>query len=403
MMQKTLFNEAKNFFQVFDKKGDLITGVKVPGCVSFLGDVFSYNKGKILSTPIDKSVIVLAQKRREGDRTVHFYSQKYDEKIKISLNEPQFREEHGWVNFMAGTLFMLEGTSKKVSGMNVYIDNKIPDLFNAGNTEAMEVGIINVSQKFGDWTLNGIEIAEICSEGEKKYIGREKNIQKYIPLIFGKKGEVTYFNLLNNENENLKINLNNYCFMIFSSGIKKRQIEEKIKKIFGEVQSALSIINKTDPKIEGLHNLTMEQFDEFRSELTISQRKRCAYFISENERVEKAREVLKRGNMDEFINIINESEKNIKNRLEIIDEENEILINIIQDIPEVKAVRLINFGADGSVISIVEKDKIEQIENKVKKTFLTSTGLDLDTEIFNLNNEIEEFNINIEEFTKSEN
>ncbi len=398
MTQKLMFNEVKNFFQVFEKKGDLITGVKVPGSVQILGDIFAYNKGKIISGVIDKSVLVLAQKRKEGDRIVNFYSQKYDEKIRISLNEPQFKEENGWANFMSGVLFMLEGLSKKVSGMNVYIDNKISDLFNANSNEALEIGIIDISQKFSDWTLTELEIAEVCIESEKKFLAKEKYISKYIPAIIAKKDNLVYYDYLNKNAENVKIDLNNLCFVVFSSGIKKKQQEEKVNQIFLEIKEAVEILNRVDHRIEGLHNLNIEQFDELRSHLTIPQRKRCAYFISENERVENARVALQNGNIQKFIDIINDSEKNLKNRLELVDEENEILVDIIQDIPEVKAVRLINYGLDGSVITILEKDKIEMIESKVKKTFLTRTGLDLNTEIFTLNNEVERVNINIEDF-----
>lgn len=400
MLQKQMFNEVKNFFNVFEKKGDLITGAKIPGSVQILGDIFAYNKGKVISGTIDGSVLVLAQKRKEGDRIVNFYSQKYNEKIRISLNEPQFKEENGWANFMSGVLFMLEGLSKKVSGMNVYIDNKISDLFNANSNEALEIGIIDISQKFNDWTLSETEIADVCAESEKKFLAKEKNVAKYIPAIIAKKEHLVYYDCLNKNVENIKMDLKNLCFVVLSSGIKKRQIEEKVNKIFSETKEAVEILNKVDPTIEGLHNLNTEQFDELRNHLTIPQRKRCAYFISENERVEAAREALLNGNIQRFIDIINESEKNLKNRLELVDEENEILVDIIQDIPEVKAVRLINYGLDGSVVAIVEKDKIEQVESKIKKTFLTRTGLDLNAEVFTLNNEIERININIEEFTK---
>ncbi len=400
MTQKLMFNEVKKFFQVFEKKGDLIIGVKVPGSVQILGDIFAYNKGKIISGVIDKSVLILAQKRKEGDRIVNFYSQKYDEKIRISLNEPQFKEENGWANFMSGVLFMLEGLSKKVSGMNVYIDNKISDLFNANSNEALEIGIVDISQKLNDWTLSELEIAEVCMESEKKFLAKEKNISKYIPAIIAKKDNLVYYDCLNKNAENIKMDLNNLCFVVFSSGIKKKQQEEKVNEIFLEIKEAVEILNKVDPKIEGLHNLNIEQFDKLRSHLTIPLRKRCAYFISENGRAENARMALQKGDLKQFIDIINDSEKNLKNRLELVDEENEILVDIIQDIPEIKAVRLINYGLDGSVVTILEKDKIEMIESKVKKTFFTRTGLDLNTEIFTLNNEIERININIEEFTR---
>src|ERR1035437_7736615 len=149
MAQETenLFTEANSFFQVFEPTGEIITGVTVPGSVLILGEVFEQNMGKVISANLNKNAFILAQKRKESDRSLNFYSQHYDEKIRLSLNAPERREEHGWAYGMASTLYMLEGMSKKVTGMNIYIDNKIPDLFNANSVEALEAGIADIDRK----------------------------------------------------------------------------------------------------------------------------------------------------------------------------------------------------------------------------------------------------------------
>ncbi|MCX7698543.1 MAG: hypothetical protein N2114_03645, partial [Candidatus Goldbacteria bacterium] len=400
MEQNILYNEAKNFFQVFEPKGDIISVIKVPGSIQILGEVTNFNHGKVISTNIGKSAIIMAQKRREGDRIISFYSRKYDEKIKMTLNEPQSKEEHGWANFIASTLFMLEGNSKKVYGMNVYIDNQIPDLFDANSTESLEIGVLYLASKFSDWQLKGAEMAQICAEGERRFMGREKSYVKYIPAIFGKKSTITLFDSSNNTEENIKFDLKNYVFLTLSSGVKKKHLEEKRKNILKEVEEAITIMQKSGAKFSKLNELTMEQFDEYRNKLSVLQRKRCAYFISENERVELAREKLLKNDIDGFASVINDSQKNIKNRLEILEEENEILIDIIQDIPEIKAVRLMNMGVDGTVLVLIDKDKKNEVESRIKKTFLSRTGLELYSETFGLDNQIEEFQINVNEFKK---
>lgn len=144
----------------------------------------------------------------------------------------------------------------------------------------------------------------------------------------------------------------------------------------------------------------MEKFDDYRSKLSLDQRKRCAFFISENDRVKEAKEALKAGNLNGFLEAINESQKNIKNRLEMVTEENEILIDTIQDTDGIRAVRMLNMGTDGTVLFAVDRDKRLQAESKIKKTFITRTGIELSGEVFNLDVELEEFNIDVSEFKK---
>jgi len=400
MEQNILYNEAKNFFQVFEPKGEIISVVKVPGSIQLLGEVTNFNQSKVISVNIGKSAIIMAQKRKEGDRIIHFYSRKYDEKIKMTLNDPQSKEEHGWANFIASTLFMLEGNSKKVFGMNVYIDNQIPDLFDANSIESLEIGVLYLASKFSDWQLKGAEMAQICAEGEKRFLGNEKSYVKYIPAIFGKKSAITLFDSGSNTEENINLDMKNYIFLKLSSGVKKKHIEEKKNNILKEVEEAIMIMQKSGANFSKLNEITMEQFDEYRNKLSVQQRKRCAYFISENERVESARQFLIKNDINGFAQIINDSQKNIKNRLEILEEENEILLDIIQDIPEIKAARLVNMGIDGTVFILVEKNKKSEVESRVKKTFLARTGLELYSETFGLDNQIEEFQINVNEFKK---
>ncbi|MFP4466574.1 MAG: hypothetical protein ACLFP1_05950 [Candidatus Goldiibacteriota bacterium] len=400
MTSETMFKEAKNFFQIFEPKGEIISGVMIPGSVRVLGDTAGFNKGKVIAGNINKSAFIMAQKRREGDRVISFYSQRYDEKIRLSLNEPQTRQEHGWANFIASTLFMLESTGKKTNGMNVYINNSIPDEFSANSMEALEIGSARIAGKFSDWEITNDELADICAQGEASFLGKEKNTVKYLPIIYGKKGALTYLDLEKKDSRALDTPMGDYVFLIFSSGVKKKKIEEKKNKIYSEVKESLEIMRKNGFEGEGLESLSLEKFDDYRDKLKLPQRKRCAYFISENERAYKAMEHLEKKDFNGFADVINESQRNIKNRLELIEEENEILIDMIQDAPETKAVRLMNMGLDGTVLSVVEKEKRKQVETRIKKTFLSRTGLELKTETFGLETEINNLDIDVTEFNK---
>jgi hypothetical protein len=73
---------------------------------------------------------------------------------------------------------------------------------------------------------------------------------------------------------------------------------------------------------------------------------------------------------------------------------------MINDVEGVKAVRLMNLGLDGTVLAVIEAAKSKDFETKIKKTFLARTGLGLEIEVFDLQNEMSEFNINVTEFSK---
>ena len=61
---------------------------------------------------------------------------------------------------------------------------------------------------------------------------------------------------------------------------------------------------------------------------------------------------------------------------------------------------MLNMGLDGTVFVIVDNDKKQHVESKVRKAFMNITGLDLQTEHFELSNVMEEVSVNISEFGK---
>jgi len=399
MEQDILFREAKSFFSAFEPRGELIKGVKLPGGVILIGEGCDYNRPKVIAAPVAKSAIILAQKRKEGDRAVHFHSQNYDEKIRMSFSDPQIKET-GWANFMSSSLFMLEATGKKVPGLNVYVNSDIPDSFQAGAMEALEAGAVMTAQKFGDFNLTAPDVADICAQGEANFMHKEKNGAKYLPIVMNKKGHFMYFDAGTGKAETVPGSLGELDFLLISCGQRKKWLEEKRKGVLAEVAEAIKVINRNGGEIRTLNELTLEQFDEYRSKLSLSQKKRCAFYISENERAEAAKTALSKKDMNTFLDILNDSQKNIKTRLELVAEENELLIDMINDIEGVKAARLLNLGVDGSAMVAVTKGERKAFEAKIKKNFISRTGLALTFESLDLNNEIEELDINVSEFKK---
>jgi galactokinase len=211
---------------------------------------------------------------------------------------------------------------------------------------------------------------------------------------------MVFYDSVSGENVVIETALKGLNFIVLSSGVKKKSIELKRQAIFAEINESIDIINKNGGNITTLDQLTLEQFDDYRSKLSITQRKKCAFFISENERVLEAKKALLKKDLNGFLGVINDSQRNIVSRLDILSDENELLIDMINDVEGVKAVRLMNLGLDGTVLAVIEAAKSKDFETKIKKTFLARTGLGLEIEVFDLQNEMSEFNINVTEFSK---
>lgn len=170
--------------------------------------------------------------------------------------------------------------------------------------------------------------------------------------------------------ENNEFN-NKYQFVVIFSGVKRNLINSKYNQRVNELKSCYDKLNIDNKYCNRLRDIPDYYFNNNKDKLNEIELKRGTHYFTEMERVRKGLQTWRNNDINTFGKLMNESCLSSINNYEsgsnyLID-----LFNIAKDIDGVLGIRFLGAGFNGSSIALVEKKKIEYIENILRNKYLS--------------------------------
>ena len=103
--------------------------------------------------------------------------------------------------------------------------------------------------------------------------------------------------------------------------------------------------------------------------------RRARHAVTENERVNEAIEVLQKGNLNRFGQLMNDSHRSLKEDYEVTGTEMDTLAEEGQKLPGVLGSRITGGGFGGCTVSLVQEDKVQQFIEKLAAIYHNKIGL----------------------------
>ena len=152
-------------------------------------------------------------------------------------------------------------------------------------------------------------------------------------------------------------------------------MDSKYNQRRSECETALEIINTHRP-VRNLCEATIEQIDMYLNDDIIKRRARHA--VTENLRVAKAVEVLRKGDIEQFGKLLNASHASLKEDYQVSGFELDSLVEGAQAQKSCLGARMTGAGFGGCAIAIVEDDGIDNFKASVKEYYKNKTGITAD-------------------------
>ena len=219
------------------------------------------------------------------------------------------------------------------------------------------------------------KIASICKKAEKEYMERNGRITDQFIIANNKKNYAILLNTATLEYQYIRANLENKKIVIINTKSRKEAEEAKYNVRRIEIDTALEELQRENPNITSLVELTDEEFEEnkeaIKDEIT---RKRAKFVVYENQRTLKAAQALKENNSELFGTLMQESQNSLKYDYEVIDTDIDKLVEITLKQKGTLATRKINARLSNTVISIVDENMVEKFISNVEKEYIGTTG-----------------------------
>ncbi len=346
-----------------------------PGRVNLIGEHIDYNGGFVFPAAISLGTYGVVSKR--DDQKFLFYSENYvqDGIINIDLEHLAFNKEHGWTNYAKGVLSELIKRGYEIPfGFNLYIDGNLPTASGLSSSASLEVLVTYIANDLYQLGLSRVEMALLSQDVENGYMGMHCGIMDQLIIACGIKDHALLMNTASLEMTPSKAKFEGYELVIMNTNYKRKTTDSKYNERVSECTTALKILQHYF-QIDYLCDLNPEELFKVESILKDETLyRRVKHVVTEQHRVVKAMEAMKKGDADLFGSLLNGSHESLKDDYEVTGLHLDLLVEKAISYGAIGA-RVTGAGFGGCAIALVKENKVVDLIENVKKEYQDKTGI----------------------------
>jgi galactokinase len=322
-----------------------VTG-SAPGRVNLIGEHTDYNGGAVLPAAIQRRVQVGLS--RQAAPSIVVQSGRFPKQIERPLNDPKRGD---WTDYAIGALWKADQLEWLTGGVKLQIESDVPDGAGVSSSAALITAILRAAAELGSVDASPVEIAKHARSVENDYIGMPCGIMDQMAVGLADQGEALALDTLDLSYEVIAIP-QEWGIATIHSGIRRELADGRYKARFEECQAAAEALG-TDT----LCRLTQAQQNAM-AKLPPSLRKRAQHVTSEHQRTRAATSAMKRGDLQTFAALMNESHTSYSQDFEASTPEIDAMIEAARTLCA-KGVRLTGGGFGGCIVALMDAQALD--------------------------------------------
>lgn len=318
----------------------------------------------ILYTPTDDGEVSITSMNVFGDHT-------------FNVNKVLPKKQKNWSDYIKGAILALKRTHEVTRGVKAVVNGTLP-IGGLSSSAALTIAFLSAICKVNNIKLTSQEIIENALWTENNYVGVKCGKLDQSCEVLSKKGKLLYLDTKDDSYELRPTgkNMKPYKIAIFFSGLERALVGTAFNTRVDELKSAAYALKAFSGMEYGsfsdsyLRDVPREVFEEYQNRLPENWRKRAAHFYSEYERVQQGARAWRRGDIEEFGQLIFESGRSSIYNYETGSPELKKLYEIMSETKGIYGGRFSGAGFKGCCMALVDPDYTEEIEAKVAEQYL---------------------------------
>ena len=336
------------------------------GRFEVLGNHTDHNHGLCIAATCSLSIYAALKKRE--DNVVRLLSEGFGyseiDLSNLDKNENEVGQPSALVRGIAKYLF---DNGYKFKGFDIYLKSEVPPGAGVSSSAAFE---LLLAQSFNVLFNNSeIPLMTLCKAGqfaERDYYGKMCGLLDQIGVAYGGLVYIDFIDIANPEVEPLKMNFDDYQFVIVNSGGSHAGLDHLYKEIPDNMFEVAELFGKHYLR-DVDYALFQEKSEDVIAKCGLPSYYRAVHFFEENIRVKTAAEAIKKNDAATLIYMMNESRvsstKLLKNMYvdRVKGSPLEACELILKASNNKAGVKINGGGFAGSVIALVPKDEIKSV------------------------------------------
>ena len=362
--------EAKKcFLEAFNTEAtDLFTAA---GRINVIGEHVDYCGGKVFPAALNLRCNIYG--RKTGGNIIRLAFRGIESIVELDINKLNDYRGLKIGNYQAGVAYFMQEKGVELVGCDLYYDCTVPFGSGLSSSAAIEVATAVALYEYAGVKYDKVEVALLSQKAENLYAGVNCGIMDQFASAMGKKDHAVLLDCSTLKYEYVPLKLGDYCLVVANCNKPHNLVESKYNVRRQEVEAALKAI-QTVKKVNNLAELTPKDFAEVKYLLSGVVAKRAEHVVMECDRVHKAVEALKSGDLAELGRLLNESHYSLCELYEVTGKELDTLSGLARKEADCLGSRMIGAGFGGCTISIVKKSAVDGFIRRVGSAFAETIG-----------------------------
>ncbi len=345
--------------------------VSASGRVNIIGEHIDYCGGKVMPAALSLKNTVYV--RPNGTNFINLSWTTLPDTVSLDISRLDSYKHLRYGNYQAGSAYLWQKAGHKIVGCDMVQDCAVPFGSGLSSSAAIEVSTIAALATVAGESFDKVQVALTAQAAEREYAGVNCGIMDQYASACGKKGMAMLLDCKTLQCDYLPLDLGGYAMVITDCKKPHNLVESKYNERRQQTEQALAIL-KDKLDITCLADVSPEDFQKYSHLLPGVIKNRTEHVVYECERVKRAAEALRKGDILTLGALLNESHASLKNLYETTGFEPDVLAETAQAHPACIGSRLTGGGFGGCTISLVKKECVQEFEDYILKQYRQKTG-----------------------------
>ncbi|MGA9529781.1 MAG: galactokinase [Terriglobales bacterium] len=344
---------------------------RAPGRVNLIGEHTDYNDGFVMPMAIGFYTWIAATNRE--DRVLEAYSEHFDEKIILSLDELSGPPRKHWSDFIRGVTATLQEAGHKLSGANLVIHGEIPLGAGLSSSASLEISTALALTSTAGLTVPQLELVKLCQAAEHKYVGTRCGIMDQFVAAFGAAGNALMLDCRSLEYRLLPIP-DHLRIVVCNSMVRHELAAGEYNSRRADCEIGVKLLQAVLPEVRSLRDVGIAELEKYKTLLPATVYRRCRHVVTENQRVLAAAKCLEGHDADRFGQLMYRSHASLRDDYQVSCKELDMLVDLASSKRGVYGARMMGGGFGGCTVNLVRSDCTAAFQSEMSQVYSEKTG-----------------------------
>ena len=354
--------------------------IRSPGRVNVLGGHVDYSDGFVLPGAIEPSLYLAVGQPADAAAPcwqVTALDREGSSDIKIDPALPPLAErdnspEVTWADYVGGVAWALALSGRTPPPMRAVFASEIPIGAGVSSSAALEVAFLMAAEALSDpetfRSLSGVCKAKLGRRVENEYLGLGSGIMDQFACVHGQEQSLILLDCRTLEHQMLALP-GDVMVLVTDSRVRRRLVGSGFNDRRSVCEQAVARLRVELPEITHLRDVSPAQLDEHMGLLSEEMQKRARHAVSEMARVQAGAEHLRQGDLAALGECMKESHRSSRDDYQVTIPELDRLAEVAWETPGCYGARLAGGGFGGCVLSLVDQDAVDELEQNQAAMF----------------------------------